>query len=396
MSGPAPSAVAGRTPLPVIRFVALPDATAEAAIAQIQIAVGGQPLNLELVVPSGLTPLRGLLPVFHGLANSVVDVAIEKERQQGKNISCKAGCGACCRQLVPVSAAEAQALAHLVESMPEPRRSTIKARFDAVRDRLAAVGLLEVLRHPSQMNLEQRRTLGLDYSRLRLPCPFLEEESCSIYPDRPLVCREYLVTSPAEACGQQDFQSITPVVLPAEVANALRAVDWQATATADAWVPLSLSLDWAATHASEPVLPGPAWVERVFNHLTRKPVGLSAQKPEAATIAKLLHAFFAPAAGGEEATALFLRPETNVLEVAQGGARYLSAAAWAAQRVPAGTDAGTVDILSIEQLTPVLVTASAICRQGQQRTHAAFMLLAENGAWRIAAVTLDHHSAEAR
>ncbi|HEY5241787.1 MAG TPA: YkgJ family cysteine cluster protein [Polyangiaceae bacterium] len=26
-------------------------------------------------------------------------------------------------------------------------------------------------------------------------CPFLEEESCSIHPDRPPICREYLVTS---------------------------------------------------------------------------------------------------------------------------------------------------------------------------------------------------------
>jgi Fe-S-cluster containining protein len=34
-----------------------------------------------------------------------------------------------------------------------------------------------------------------------MPCPFLEDESCSIHPDRPLVCREYLVTSPAELCA---------------------------------------------------------------------------------------------------------------------------------------------------------------------------------------------------
>jgi Fe-S-cluster containining protein len=346
---------------------------------------------MELTVPAGLTPLRGLLPVFQGLANTVVDIAMAHEQQQGKQISCKAGCGACCRQLVPVSAAEAHALARLVEAMPEPRRSTIQARFAAVRERVAAAGLLEMLRHPSQMNVAQRRTMGLEYSHLRIPCPFLEEESCSIYPDRPLVCREYLVTSPAEACGRQDFETIAPVRLPAEVANALRAVDWQSTGTEDAWVPLSLSLDWDAKGQVEPLLPGPAWIEKVFTHLANKPVGVSAQKQEAAGIKQLLQAFFAPATPGQPT--LFLRPEATVLEVCQGQAHYLTAAAWTAQRPVPGPEGSTVDILTMEQHTPTLVTAYAVCRKPQRRTHAVFTLIAERGVWRIGTVVLEEQGA---
>ena len=43
------------------------------------------------------------------------------------------------------------------------------------------------------------RILGREYFQLGIPCPFLEEESCSIYHDRPITCREYLVTSPPAA-----------------------------------------------------------------------------------------------------------------------------------------------------------------------------------------------------
>ena len=39
------------------------------------------------------------------------------------------------------------------------------------------------------------------YFRLGIACPFLESESCSIHRDRPLVCREYLVSSPSEHCA---------------------------------------------------------------------------------------------------------------------------------------------------------------------------------------------------
>ena len=47
---------------------------------------------------------------------------------RGEAISCKAGCGACCRQLVPVSETEAHHLRDVVEAMPEPRRAAVTAR----------------------------------------------------------------------------------------------------------------------------------------------------------------------------------------------------------------------------------------------------------------------------
>lgn len=42
------------------------------------------------------------------------------------------------------------------------------------------------------------------YSGLDLPCPFLAERSCSIYPFRPLACREHLAAGRAGGAGKAE------------------------------------------------------------------------------------------------------------------------------------------------------------------------------------------------
>ena len=48
--------------------------------------------------------------------------------------------------------------------------------------------------------VSERAALSIEYFKFGIACPFLEDESCSIHPDRPMACREYLVSSPAENC----------------------------------------------------------------------------------------------------------------------------------------------------------------------------------------------------
>ena len=113
--------------------------------------------------------------------------------RSGASISCRAGCGACCRQVVPITETEARHVRDLVEAMPEPRRQQIRERFAAGRQRLEDAGLLETFQHPTE--IPDRVAAGMEYFRLGIACPFLEDESCSIHPDRPLSCREYLVAN---------------------------------------------------------------------------------------------------------------------------------------------------------------------------------------------------------
>jgi Fe-S-cluster containining protein len=170
---------------------------------------------------------------------------------------------------VPISEIEARQLRDLVADLPEPRRSQVLARFHEARARLEHAGLLERLEHPERFADEQLRSLGLEYFRLAIACPFLEDESCSIHPDRPLACREYLVTSPAEHCAHPEENKVRGVPLPLEVSRAVCRMDVSPQARFARWTPLILALAWAEEHPDEPPLrPGPELVGEFWRHLT--------------------------------------------------------------------------------------------------------------------------------
>jgi Fe-S-cluster containining protein len=226
-----------------------------------------------------------LLPLAQDLANAVVGAAVEDVVEQGEAISCKKGCGACCRQLVPISQVEARRIRDLVEQMPEPRRQEIRGRFARALERLKESGLLEQLRSREEWAPDGVEKIGVDYFRLGIPCPFLEDESCSIHPDRPITCREYLVTSPAEYCARPSRETVQTTRIPLKV--------WTAVARFDKlppgerfirWVPLILAPEWADAHPDEaPPRPGPELLKELFEHLTGKdipapPVGLGSTR----------------------------------------------------------------------------------------------------------------------
>ena len=140
-------------------------------------------------------------------------------------------------------------IAELVESFPEPRRSQVKARFEDAKKRLEDAGLLEKLREPERWYREGFREFGLEYFRQRIPCPFLEDEACSIYPDRPLTCREFLVTTPAEYRQDPGTKPIRSVKLPMSVGPALaKSGIREDESPAPRWVALVLALEWDATN----------------------------------------------------------------------------------------------------------------------------------------------------
>lgn len=247
---------------------------ARSVTAQLDLNVGDYRLQAQLTVPAGPTSLRIMLPVIQNFANALVDVAVKAVEDKGKTISCKAGCGACCRQLVPISETEARALAALVEEMPEPRRSEIRRRFATARQQLEDTGTLDQLVRHETWSDEEFRAIGLGYFRLGIPCPFLEDESCSIHPDRPITCREYLVTSPAENCAAPTATSIDWVPLAGKVWTALARFDAMAPgARYLRWVPLILAPEWAAEHPEQkPPRPGPDWLNELFANLTGRDI----------------------------------------------------------------------------------------------------------------------------
>src|SRR5438105_2241902 len=165
----------------------------EITTVEVDFAVAGERVHGQIPVPTGPTAPRELLPVFRAVAEMIVELGVAAAAERGEAVSCRAGCGACCRQLVPITPVEARVLAELIDRLPDARRAVVEGRFQAAAERLAAAGLLEKLEHPERFPDRDLHQLGLDYFQQGIACPFLEEESCSIYEERPIACREYLV-----------------------------------------------------------------------------------------------------------------------------------------------------------------------------------------------------------
>ncbi len=208
-----------------------------------------------------------LLPLARSFADAVRGAAISMVEEQGKRISCRKGCGACCRQLVAIPEAEARHIGHLVNEFPDPPRTRVRARFAEARHRLQEAGLLDKLLHPDRWNDGDGKSLGLTYFRQGIPCPFLEGEACSIYADRPVACREYLVTSPAENCARPTAETVERVEPPLKMWTALARLDQTVpSARFIRWVPLILAPEWSEAHPQEPPpRPGPELLREWFD-----------------------------------------------------------------------------------------------------------------------------------
>ncbi len=235
--------------------------------ATLRLAIGELRIAHPMTVPSAPVPATEVVPALQGLVDAVVSAA-----ELGKAISCRKGCGACCRQLVPISRTEGERLLDLIDRLPLARREAVVARFKAAAKALERAGLTEGLLDPAKRADKTDRELSVAYFAQHVACPFLEEESCSIHRDRPLVCREYLVTSPAELCASPTQDGVTPVAVP-KVSPAARGIEENRPEvdTMGRWFPLALLMEWAKSRQRGATRrPGPEWIQRFVRRIAAK------------------------------------------------------------------------------------------------------------------------------
>lgn len=237
---------------------------------EIEFSASGRTIQASVSVPSEELRMTDLLPLLFGFSNALVAIAEDVTKEAGKPVSCCAGCGACCRQAVPVSEPEALYLAELVEAMPPEHRAHVRERFRAALEALGPELVGKLRDSTNVKSLDERREFGLEYFRAGVACPFLENESCSIHERRPLSCREYLVSSPAANCKQPTAQTIAMVPVPVKLSEFLYCFGDGEGNDRTRWVPLVLALEWAEAHKAEaPRWPAPKLFANVLGRVGR-------------------------------------------------------------------------------------------------------------------------------
>jgi len=240
----------------------------------VRLSVGGEPLDLTMTVPAKPVKPQRMLPIFQQMTNTFVGMSEQAVENAGGKISCQNGCAACCRQAIPLAEIEAYNIAEMVEAMPDARREEIKNRFTAAWHHFSEIRWFEQLDNCASMSHEERQTVLLKYFDEGIPCPFLEDESCSIYTERPLGCREYMVTSPAENCSHISAENIRMVDVPIKISHTVRKITNSRNLNKSVnFVPLILALEWTKRHADGfPEKTGERWMADFFTNLTNSEI----------------------------------------------------------------------------------------------------------------------------
>ena len=214
-------------------------------------------LTTALDVPTGFVPITAIVPVTRRLGEEAMQLEELQAREAGRSISCRMGCAACCRMMVPVSPPEAFALRDYLEQLPADRRDPIMSRLAQTTASLKEQGLLDRLQEIADASMplsdEELDPVNRAYYDLRIPCPFLENEMCSIYEARPAACRELLVTSPSELCSNIVDNPVQPLPVPVRIGTVLGLAWASLTETSPRLIPLPLAPDWAEQHRAESI-----------------------------------------------------------------------------------------------------------------------------------------------
>jgi Fe-S-cluster containining protein len=233
------------------------------------------PVTTSLDVSTGFVPITAIVPLARRLGERAAAEEIRATDRASAPISCQDGCAACCRMMVPLSPPEAFALREHLNGLPGVERTRFTRRIEETRAALRHAGLLESLvglaNTTKPLSDADMDALNRTYYSLRLPCPFLEQERCSIYEHRPSACRELLVTSPADLCQDLVRNPVEALPVSVRVSTVLGLLWADLTDKVPRLIPLPLAIDWAEQHEQEGrrVWKGGELLDRVLDKIWR-------------------------------------------------------------------------------------------------------------------------------
>jgi hypothetical protein len=144
----------------------------------LRLRIGQERFDLSARIPDAPLSLLDLLPMLRSLTDVVTGVAEREAAAAAQRVRRGPGCGACCRQLVPIAPVEAMALRRTIEELDPDHRRRVEAGFASAVEQLAGTGLLTRIQPPSAVpgpSFSSGRSPGLPEVVLRVmpPCDTL-------------------------------------------------------------------------------------------------------------------------------------------------------------------------------------------------------------------------------
>ncbi len=129
-------------------------------------------------------PWLSFLLDAYAIVDASIQEALDLAITEGKKHICKEGCSYCCFQTIPLTPVEAMGIRFTINKLlPKIEREAIKAQLAL---------------HAGNKDWNNGQ------------CPFLLNNSCAIYPFRPIPCRRYIVLNTLCESPQEDVFTTRP------------------------------------------------------------------------------------------------------------------------------------------------------------------------------------------
>ena len=216
-------------------------------LVELELDISGKLLHIRIGAENKAAKLSDMVPLARLVSAKIISTIEEPLINSGDTITCHAKCSHCCRYLIPLTIPEAMQLTEVVTTMAEWER-----RFVDESTLLTARCLLELT--PKQ-SLEKITNAEIEtgfklkdisdwYGRMNLPCPFLLNNLCTIYEQRPIACREHLAISPASHCKVNSTNQPQLLQMPLSVLEALAQLTNELEGTTPEAIILPFALVW--------------------------------------------------------------------------------------------------------------------------------------------------------
>ncbi len=216
-------------------------------IISLDLDIFGEPVHFRIGVSQRQARLADIVPLSRTLSTKLAIAVLNKLSKDGKFVPCRKACSACCSYLIPLSIPEVFRLRQeLLALSPDQREMVLKACLDTAKVILNNLPENIEINESIEMNGQiQTGWLSRWYSGLKQPCPFLSHGLCTIYEQRPIACREHIVTGSAILCEAEWQDGSQVVQMPLSIIECLGHLTAELEQSAIEAVMLPLALPWA-------------------------------------------------------------------------------------------------------------------------------------------------------
>jgi Fe-S-cluster containining protein len=240
-----------------------------------ELDVAGKIMPFHINVTAENATLADIVPLARKLSTKTAIAFLASLRENGQSVPCCKGCCACCSSLIPLSVPEVfrlreELLAMPIDSSNRILRSCINTA-ERILDKTQRTTYLEGFSKDGNPRIRISQ-INKWYCELKLACPLLSEGLCTLYEQRPLACREHIVTGSSDPC-QKDHKCRPNVApMPVSVLEALGQLAGELEQTDVEAVMLPLSFAWAQDNLerAEQTWPAVEMVKRFVEILKQK------------------------------------------------------------------------------------------------------------------------------